>query len=268
MAAQEFSNGQRIEEAMKKFKKTVVILLVSAASITGCKGNSEKYTYRETGIEQLKAGSYEAAITSFEQALDHSAGRVGTFELDVLKYRAEAEYNMGDYEAAAHTYEVLTKVEKVTPEYLNMQSLLYMKAGKLDEALEAYEASRTLQPETAVTEPVLLSLGQALTDAGRQDEAKVLYQKAIEAGLQSSWLYNMMGLGEMEAENYDKALEYFSLGIQAGDEKVMSRLLYNQAAVYEQKAEFSKALEILESYTGTYGSTPEIEKEIAFLKTR
>lgn len=253
---------------MKIICKTASALLITAVLLTGCQGSKEKYTFRETGIEQLGSGDYEGAILSFEQALEHSDKLVGTFELDVLKYRAEAEYELGDYEAAAHTYGVLMQVEEEKPEYLNRRCMLYIKAGDLDQALLDYEKIYVLNSDITLTEPILLALGQALTEAERVDEAVALYQQAFADGLQSSELYNRMGMGEMETKNYDLALEYFAKGVQIGDADVLPKLLYNQAAVYEQKLEFAKALELLESYVSSYGSTPEVEKEIAFLKTR
>lgn len=248
--------------------KSAGVLLLSALLMTGCKDDSKKYEARDAGIVQLNEGNYDGAIQSFDQALELSDGMVGTFELDVLKYRAEAEYNVEDYEAAAHTYGVLMQVEEASPEYLNMQCLLYMKAGQLDQAVEAYQTSYALNPGTAVTEPALLSLGQELTKADRFDEAMALYEQAVTDGLQSSELFNRMGMCEMEAGDCDKALEYFDRGAAIGDTGVLPKLLYNQAAAYEQKLDFAKALELLQSYVSAYGSNEEVEREIAFLKTR
>lgn len=253
---------------MKIICKTAGVLLITAVLLTGCQGSKEKYTFRETGIEQLNAGQYDEAVQSFDQALEHSDGTVGVFELDVLKYRAEAEYEAGDYDASAHTYGILMQVEEEKPEYLARRCILSIKAGKPDQAAEDYQKLYEQNPGVTVTEPVLLALGQAYSEAERFDEAMALYQTAAADGLQSSELYNRMGLCEMDAGDYDQALDYFDQGIQAGAEGVQPKLLYNKAAAYEQKLDFEKALELLESYVDRYGSTEEVEKEIAFLKTR
>ncbi|MEG7531250.1 MAG: tetratricopeptide repeat protein [Hungatella sp.] len=253
---------------MNNVRKTAVTLLILIMMLTGCGRSTQKYTDRETGIEKLSAGNYEEAIESFDQALEHSNGMVSEFELDVLKYRAEAEYQIEDYKAAAHTYDVLIQVDGEKPEYLNMRCMLSMKAGNLEQALEDYQKSYALNPGTAVTEPALLSLGQALTEADRFDEAMEFYNQAAGDGLKSSELYNRMGICEMKNANLDQALDYFTKGISAGDPAVLPKLLYNQAAVYEQKQDYAKALELLEFYVASYEATPEVEKEIAFLKTR
>ena len=272
--------------------------------MTTRQGDVYKRQFRDTGIEQLNAGSYNEAVQSFDEALKSSDGLVGTFEVDVLKYRAEAEYKAEDYSAAAHTYEILSQVDEPRPEYQNMQNILYIKAGELDKAMAAYQEaygpdagakdgsdkkdsknsktdagneSSNVNPgdgspvgNTALSNQVtiLLSLGQALTEAERFDDARMLYQQAIDGGIQSDELYNRMGLCELEDGNLDQALSYFDAGMQMPDEGARQKLLYNRAAVYEQKMDFATALELLETYTASYGTTPEVEKEITFLKSR
>lgn len=264
---------------MNILRKATGMLVVTAMLLTGCRGSKEKYIFRETGIQQLAAGSYKEAIQSFDQALKHSDGLVGVFELDVLKYRAEAEYKVEDYEAAAHTYEVLIQADKPLPEYRDMQNMVYIKAGELDKALAAYQESlkksgsdktksNTDGTENAVRKAILMELGRALTNVGRFDEAKTLYLQAITDGMMDGELYNRMGLCELEEGNLDQAMDYFVKGAQLPDTGARSKLLYNQAAVYEKKQDFEKAKALLESYVSTYGSTPELEKELAFLKTR
>lgn len=272
--AAEMAKGAKTVKAAKAVKvvraaKAAAVLAVIAVLATGCQGGSkEKYTFRETGISQLDAGSYEEAIQSFDQALEKSSKLVGNFEIDVLKYRAEAEIGARDFDAAIHTYEVLCQVDEELPEYLYRSSLLHTVTGDYDKALEEYQKAYEKKPQAPEATDTMLSLGQGLTDAGRFDEAIELYQNAMNAGVQSGELYNRMGLCELDAGQLDQALEYLEKGLQTGDTDARAKLLYNQAAVYEKKLEFSKALTILETYEKEFGTTPEVEKEIAFLKTR
>lgn len=94
------------------------------------------------------------------------------------------------------------------------------------------------------------------------------YEEALELHLLDGQIYNRMAVEEMEAQRYEEALAYLEQGIAAGQEEALVSLLYNQAAVYERMGEFERALDILEQYAARYGSGPELEKEIAFLKTR
>ena len=121
--------------------KAVCILALAAGMISGCslKTAENREALRMSGIEKLDAGDYAGAISDLEEALDLGKGRVGSMELDILKYRAEAEYKIGDYRAAAHTYDVLSQVDGEKPEYAGLHCLLSIRAGDTEEALEAYQ---------------------------------------------------------------------------------------------------------------------------------
>ena len=87
---------------IKRLKRGKISLFLAAAVLSlgilsGCGTESkEAKEARMTGIEQLNAGNYQDAIDSFGKALDESDGIVNSFELDVLKYRGEAEYKLAD----------------------------------------------------------------------------------------------------------------------------------------------------------------------------
>lgn len=252
-----------------KGRKLAAALLAVFMLLAGCSGDSKaKHAFRTTGIEQLNAGDYDSAIQSFDQALAESGRLVGEFETDVLKYRAEAEAGAADYAAAVHTYEVLCQVDQERTEYLYRMSMLHGKMGRLTEALEEYNKAYAQKPEDSEAEQTLLILGQALTEAERFEEAMELYTRAMNGGAVSGELYNRMGVCELEAGDYDQALGYFEKGMLIGDEACRGELLYHQALVYEKKLDFASALGYLETYAAEFGTTPEIEKEIAFLRTR
>lgn len=238
--------------------------------LSGCQDREkERQELRLLGISQLETGDYEGAVASFEEALKKtSSGVVGAFELDILKYRAEAEYGAGDYQAAAYTYEILLQVDEALPEYQTRACLLSAMAGQTDKAMEMYQKLYETQPDSPDTAQALLILGQMLTSQGRIDEAMDLYQQAVNGGIKSGEIYNRMGLCQLEAGDYDEALRYLELGVQTGDGAAMEKLLRNQAAVCEKKLDFARALSILEQYAAAYGATPEIQKEIDFLRTR
>lgn len=270
----ESRRGGQKEGARRILQKGVLgiaaaLCLGAILLLGGCKGSEkERQRLRLQGIEQLEAGSYEEAITSFEEALGVSKGAVGEFELDILKYRAEAEYSIGDYEAAAYTYQVLLQVDKERTEYRTRICTLWALAGQLDKAKEEYQRLYAAEPQNPETAQILLTLGKALTDQERFDEAIELYRQAVDGGIKNGEIYNLMGVCELEAGEIDSAIQYLEKGIQTGDASVMQSLLKNQAAAYERNQDFSSALKVLEQYAASYGADSEIQKEIDFLKTR
>ena len=276
------------------------IFAVSATVLmmSGCQDSKAARDARLAGIEQMNQGNYEEAIVSFDLALDEADGIVNEFELDVLKYRAEAEYMTEDFTAAAHTYGILADVDDGKPEYFYYQAASEAMAGNLDGAVKAYESAlgdtsgagesdpdrgkegseeesaqetireAALSPEAQAGRSLALSaIGKAYEDQGRYEEAMDFYESAADSGLTAD-LYNRMGLCMMAAGRYDEAISYFETGMTLNDEVKMPDLKYNEAAAYEYKGNFEKALELLRDWVSVYGSTPEIEKEITFLESR
>lgn len=125
---------------IKRLKRGKISLFLAAAVLSlgilsGCGTESkEAKEARMTGIEQLNAGNYQDAIDSFGKALDESDGIVNSFELDVLKYRGEAEYKLADYKAAAQTYGILAEVDGGKAEYLYYKAASEAAAGQAEDA--------------------------------------------------------------------------------------------------------------------------------------
>lgn len=248
--------------------KVFAAAVLAAGLLAGC-GSPAGEELRLAGIQALDSGDYETAITSFDQALEKSRGKVSEFELDVLKYRAEAEYLVGDYEAAAHTYDVLIQVDEEIPEYLNKRCMSYAALGELGKAQEDYNRSYSLDKEGVGLESAMLTLTAAMeaTD-GYESQAMEIYQQLLADGKGNAEIYNRMGVNRMETGNYAEALDYFGQGIALGDETVMPDLLFNQAVAYEYQGDFSRARELFSQYVDRYGSNEEVERELAFLETR
>lgn len=258
------------DNTMRKCNYKILILAASLALSAGCGKKENRYTYREAGITALNTGDYDNAIKAFDQAIDASKGLVGKFDVDVLKYRAEAEYLAEDYKAAAVTYDVLIQVDKETPEYLIMRCISRAGAGDLNGALEDFKRSRELDPEkkTPGSGKALLAAGAAMEANGAAEDAMTLYEEARSQGEESAELFNRMGLCKMAEENWDKAVEYFGLGLSAPDADMVPELMFNQAVCLEHKGNFDSAKSLMEQYITLHGPDEEAERELEFLKTR
>lgn len=254
---------------MRKIKLFGIVLL-SCVMLSGCGTSKEAAAAREAGITALEAGNNSEAIVSFEKALEESKGKVGDFQLDVLKYRAEAEYKLKDYNAVIHTYDILISVDMERAEYFNVRSMAKAALGQWESALEDYNKAAAMGEANDITlaKAALMSTGLACQEAGELEMAMTLYNQAVTDGMVSSALYNTMGLCKMEEKDYDSALEYFQKGIDLAEADGAAQCKFNQAVTYERKGDFAKALVVMKEYAAQFGSTPEVEKEITFLKTR
>lgn len=255
---------------MRKQKRAVLAVGLLVVLSAGCGNRENRYTYREAGIEALNAGNYDEAVAAFDKAIDSSKGLVGKFDVDVLKYRAEAEFLAGDFNAAGNTYDVLIKVDEERPEYLNMLCVSKAGAGDLEGALADYKKSAELDPEKKAPGrgKALLAAGAAMEANGSIEEAKALYEEARTQGETSAELYNRMGLCEMAEKNWDKAVEYFGQGLSAPDANLVPELMFNQAVAQEYRGNFESARSLMEQYVSAHESDEEAVRELEFLKSR
>lgn len=278
-------NGKNFRRRMRLWGALAAFSILVLAACSG-KGK-EREELRMAGIAKMDAGDYAGAAQDFEAAIQASSGRVGSFEIDVLKYRAEAEYKLGDYQAAAHTYDVLLEVDKEEPEYLYRaafaKALSGDAAGALDNYLAGVEQEKKKPIESGFgRQDVLAAVGEACVDAGLSQEADALYDQAIKDGVAGPAVFNEMGLafiesakameeGDEQNAEFERAVEYFRQAAQAGTDKndpAVKAARFNEAVVYELQRRYTRALETFQAYVADYGADDAAQKEILFLQTR
>lgn len=272
----------------KRYMFCCCVLLLGIFVLTGCsKKSKEREAFRMSGIEKMDAGDYAGAAQDFEAAIQASTGKVGKFEIDVLKYRAEAEYKLEDYQAAAHTYDVLLEVDKSQPEYLYRAAMAKALSGDAQGAFDDYtkgvEAEKKKPIESGFgRKDVLTAVGEACMEAGLTQEADTLYAQAIQDGAAGPEVFNEMGLAliesakamedeEQQNAEFERAIEYFRQAAQAGTDKsipAVQSARFNEAVVYELQRRYTRALETFEAYVADYGADEAAQKEILFLRTR
>lgn len=219
----------------KRTAKFVAVLCLAVMMLTACGGVSEEMLEARTAaIALMESGDYEGAVEAFNQLVEEATS-VSEFELDILKYRAEAEYLLGDYAAAAHTYQILIEVDQERPEY-------------------RYYAS--------------MAEAEGYREDGMIEEARAVYQSLIDGGQSNTNVYNRLMLLAMDEGDYNEALKMAAKGKILSDELAVQELDYNTAVCYEYLGDFQKALELFRAYEATYGSDERVSHEIAFLETR
>lgn len=92
------------------------------------------------------------------------------------------------------------------------------------------------------------------------------YDGALAYGVIDGYVCNLKAVEQINAGEYDAALELIRQGLEAGDSK--QDLSYNQAVAWENKGDFAKALELFEAYAAQYGTDENVERELTFLRSR
>ncbi len=147
----------------------------------------------------MEQGLYVEAIGQLNQALKlRKSGKIDASKLDILAYRAEAEFKMEDYVAAENTYLLISDLDENKMEYIDMAVVSICRGSKdLDEAKELYEITRTAQQDSnahkfARDELVKLIRAQG----GDMDEALSYYREYMEETEMNPRFENCLDIAE------------------------------------------------------------------------
>lgn len=115
-----------------KVRKHIASALLIAGMLfllTGCGHVTEEMKAgKENGTLSWRTAIMRALSPEFDSLIDQTK-HVSSFEIDVLKYRGEAEFMLGDYGAAAYTYDTLVKVDKPRAEYYYLGAVSLANSG-------------------------------------------------------------------------------------------------------------------------------------------
>ena len=258
--------GKRVYQAGKK----TAVILAALFLLSGCGSVTEEMkTGRTEGIALLESGDYEGAVSRFDEVISQ-ASRVTDFELDVIKYRAEAELKLEDYQAAAYTYGILSQVDEPKPEYEYLEALCLARGGNPEGAKAALEEGKALDESLSGFgyEEAMMAIGEANAASGDMEAADRTYQELVSQGHANTGIYNRWALSAMEAGNYEEALSYIETGLALSDDTARKELRFNEAVCCEYLGQYEQALSLFQAYEAEFGSDEQTAHEIAFLVTR
>lgn len=238
--------------------------------LTGCGHVTEEMKAgKENGIALMENGDYEGAVAEFDSLIDQTK-HVSFFEIDVLKYRGEAEFMLGDYGAAAYTYDTLVKVDKPRAEYYYLGAVSLANSGDMEGAENRLESGTRADEKHAAAgyAEAMEALGAAYMTAGDETKADEIYQTLVEEGFSSTEVYNRWMMAAMKKGDYEEALQHGEAGFALSDDRAKKEIAFNQAVCYEYLGQYEKALELFRSYEEQYGQDEKADHEIAFLVTR
>ena len=196
--------------------------------------------YRMAGIEQLEQEKYEEAVESFLRALDQHKGEYTELEEDISLYLAQAQSSSGNAVDAISVYNDFIMQERGGYEVYYLRGRAYLTMGNEEAAWKdfskAAEGLETVQEE------------------GDSEEA-------------GKW-YELLGLGALQAEEYEQALDYFEKGLACGTIENKDRLWSGKISALEYLRDFKQAKKEMKQYLIEYPEDEHAQREYLFLKTR
>ncbi len=153
----------------------MLAFLVCLLLLTGC--GSQVKELRLEGIALLEKGKYREAAETLDEALQAGRGQISKVQLDILCYRAEAEYLSGDLAAAEKTVSILTEVDGSKESYEKLSSQISAKK-LVQEASEALNQDKLEEAREKLDEAIA---------AGLSNDQSLEYDEAVYLEKTGKW---------------------------------------------------------------------------------
>ena len=232
---------------------------------------TKKKSYRNEGLDYYNKGEYEAAIESFNKALNCKQWFSEEVDVDIMMYKADAYIMLSDFASAERTYSSIKS--KYPEKYYDNEKIDFMI--ELTNALDRYKygdyittvACFNRAVEAGYTE---MSMYAANCYENSGDLEKMKYNLDIYTG---SFGYNADICYKYAAyyiamEDYSNALANIEKGISFGESVYLQVFLYTQIICCSKIDDYEKAYELSNDYVEAYPDDKNGQDIRAWLDTR
>jgi tetratricopeptide (TPR) repeat protein len=119
--------------------------------------------------------------------------------------RSTLYYYRGNFELALNEIDKAVEINR-TAEYLNLKGLILSELGKNDEAKKIYQEALKLEPNLA---EIYNNLGLLHLKSKKIEDAAVAFQEALKRNVNYTLAYVHLGKVLLEMEKYDEAMQVF-----------------------------------------------------------
>ncbi|MGD8718855.1 MAG: tetratricopeptide repeat protein [Candidatus Zixiibacteriota bacterium] len=184
----------------------------------------------------ILGGKAEEALS----ALDEVAARdtAGTFSVEILYYRGFALDMLGQYDAALVNYEEALALQPDDPTILLAMGQASLDAGRDDDARARFERVLELSPGES---RALTGLAYLDLTAGDSAGAKEKLEQALASDAGNALAMSYMGLVEMGNRKFDLARAHLENALALEPDNLTAN--YNLAGIYLMQGDFALAEE-------------------------
>lgn len=200
----QYAEQENYQEAIEAFSEVINALKPDLAE-----------TYFQRGLIYHRLGDYEQAVADYNKAIESNPELVGAY-----RKLAHVYYELGDYEQSiANCNRVIELAPDDTEAYV-MRGIGYYSSGDSEQAFQDFDTYLETDPNPArAYNNVAWALAYTLDTN---------YEQALEFALRSveldSYSYNQdtLALVYYKLEQYEKALEHYSIALSLNNENLTS----------------------------------------------
>lgn len=188
--------------------------------------------YARRGNAQMEKGSFDQAITDFDEAIRLNPNDAHTFD-----HRGIAYYEKGDKDRAFADYDAAIRID---PQYAHAyanRGVAWMRKGNYDRAIADYDEAIRLDPNDALN---YTNRGNAWGDKGDYSRAIADYDKAIRLNPNDARAFRYRGNTNLYMGAYDRAIADYDEAIRLDPNDVAAYA--NRGDAWSSKGNFDHAI--------------------------
>ena len=245
LAVQELTG--RVEEAVKTCDRLIA------------KDKKNITYYKKKALLHCSLEVYEDALKDYEKIVELNGKNYDGYFGQSAVYKL-----MGETEKAVDVLKPVLKIKGKTAEDKCYLGRAYFETGDKEQAISY------LQESAGEYITAGYYLGEIYLADGKYKEAETAYEAYLKAAPENMLImaYNQAALCAMNREDFEKAYEYISEGIEKKEASSLKTLEYNLVVVQEKRGDFEAAKTAAEDYLAHYGEDEKMAKELAFINTR
>ena len=210
---------------------------------------------RAKGISLMYQGKYSDALEAFDLALDDAKSKLTGTEIDILYYKAETQDKAEMYVEAALTYTQIVDATKSADAYM-LRGMEYMKVG---DSSSAESDLRTAIKKDKKNYDIYLSLYQALKAQNKTKDAELVLQEALELGGNKGTALVSQGEIYMELGDFTSSEEKLQKALKKGE--VSANLGLGKLYMAKPEPDYVTASQYFETYLAEVTTNAEAYNE-------
>ncbi|MCR5655244.1 MAG: tetratricopeptide repeat protein [Lachnospiraceae bacterium] len=205
-------------------------------------GEDLELAYRGQGIAYLGLADYDAALASFEKALDNAGIFAGDLERDINFYMATAYAKKNENAKAIELLQAIADSDDENADAYYLLGSLYIREGDYNNSIYNYEKAMACADNP---QAMKIEVYKELSANGKEDKGREYLNQLLSDGkdlsdYQQGELYYYLG-------NYDEARTHLELARQS-DDKNKSQIIYLLGATYEALGDMNYASVVYQGY--------------------
>jgi len=206
-------------------------------------GENSHFTYRGLGIAYLELGRYDEAIEAFLTSLSSGNGLATGVDFDTNFYLAECYSKLGQYDEAIKVYDAITDLHPKDTTACYLRGVAYLKTGSHDNAIADFDKAILLSPRDY---DMMITIYKALSENGYEEEGLEILQSALDKNDQFMTNYERGQISFYLGNNAD-AQSYLELARNERDtEKAPVVLLLGQTG--ENQGDYNYAISVYKTF--------------------